>query len=191
MGKLLFILTIMANYDNYSLLYWLKYKELNQKVILNLVTNAAEAIDRTGTITIRTRNAALEPAAAIKSGVAAGSYVILEVADSGSGIADKDIEHIFEPFYTKKVMGRSGTGLGLAVVWNTIQDHKGGITVTSSNQGTLFTLFFPASADESPFTAATHAMKTGHAVSACTGPRHITWLSALPFCFAIRSRIAK
>lgn len=117
-----------------------------KKTLMNLATNAAEAIDRTGRIRIRTRNEDLEPAAALKAGVEAGGYVVLEIADSGGGIAEADIEHIFEPFYTKKVMGRSGTGLGLAVVWNTIQDHRGGITVTSSTGGTVFTLFFPASA---------------------------------------------
>lgn len=117
-----------------------------KKSLMNLVTNAAEAIDRTGRIRIRTRNEDLEPTAALKAGVEAGRYVVLEIADSGGGIAEADIEHIFEPFYTKKVMGRSGTGLGLAVVWNTIQDHRGGITVTSSAGGTVFTLFFPAAA---------------------------------------------
>jgi CheY-like chemotaxis protein len=110
------------------------------------VTNAAEAIDRTGRIQIRTRNEDLEPAAALKAGVEAGRFVVVEIEDSGGGIAAADIEHVFEPFYTKKVMGRSGTGLGLAVVWNTIQDHRGGITVTSSTRGTVFTLFFPAAA---------------------------------------------
>jgi CheY-like chemotaxis protein len=117
-----------------------------KKSLMNLVTNAAEAIDRSGRILIRTRNEDLEPSAALKAGVEAGRYVVLEIADSGGGIAETDIEHIFEPFYTKKVMGRSGTGLGLAVVWNTIQDHRGGITVTSSTRGTVFTLFFPAAA---------------------------------------------
>ncbi len=117
-----------------------------KKSLMNLVTNAAEAIDRTGRIVIGTRNEDLTPAAALNIGVKPGRYVVLEVMDSGAGIAEADIEHIFEPFYTKKVMGRSGTGLGLAVVWNTIQDHKGGIRVTSSTRGTTFTLFFTAAA---------------------------------------------
>jgi PAS domain S-box-containing protein len=119
-----------------------------KKSLMNLVTNGVEAIARTGRITIRTNNTDLDPATALTAGIASGKYVIMEVADSGSGIAATDIDHIFEPFYTKKVMGRSGTGLGLAVVWNTIQDHRGGITVTSGNQGTVFTLYFPASDDE-------------------------------------------
>ncbi|MBU0962121.1 MAG: response regulator, partial [Proteobacteria bacterium] len=62
---------------------------------------------------------------------------------NGPGIAARDLEHIFEPFYTRKVMGRSGTGIGLAVVWNTVQDHNGKIFVESSEQGTCFRLYFP------------------------------------------------
>ncbi|OQY06546.1 MAG: hypothetical protein B6I22_05050, partial [Desulfobacteraceae bacterium 4572_123] len=53
-----------------------------------------------------------------------------------------------EPFYTKKVMGRSGTGLGLAVVWNTMQDHDGYIDVKSDENGTTFELYFPITRDE-------------------------------------------
>ena len=54
-----------------------------------------------------------------------GEYVVLSVSDDGPGIYPTDLDRIFEPFYTKKIMGRSGTGLGLAVVWNVMQDHKG------------------------------------------------------------------
>lgn len=58
-------------------------------------------------------------------------------------------EKIFEPFYTKKVMGKSGTGLGLAVVWGTVKGHKGYINVQSDNDsGSVFTLFFPITREE-------------------------------------------
>ena len=57
----------------------------------------------------------------------AGEYAVLAVSDDGFGISSAYLERVFEPFYTKKIMGRSGTGLGLAVVWNVIQDHKGHI----------------------------------------------------------------
>ena len=77
-----------------------------------------------------------------------GEYAVLTVSDDGSGISADDLERIFEPFYTKKGMSRSGTGLGLAVVWNTIQDHKGYINVKSSEKGTVFELYFPATRDE-------------------------------------------
>jgi nitrogen-specific signal transduction histidine kinase/ActR/RegA family two-component response regulator len=121
-----------------------------KKSLMNLVTNAAEAIETTGRIRIRTGEEELGRTAALKLGVEPGRYVALKIADTGSGIGKADIEHIFEPFYTRKVMGRSGTGLGLAVVWNTMQDHKGGISVTSNSHGTVFTLFFPAAPDASP-----------------------------------------
>jgi len=78
-----------------------------------------------------------------------GDYAVLKVSDTGTGIGSKDIEKIFEPFYTKKVMGRSGTGLGMAVVWGTVQDHKGYIDVQSiPNEGTTFTLYFPLTREE-------------------------------------------
>ena len=69
----------------------------------------------------------------------------MKVEDKGLGIAEDDLDKIFEPFYTKKVMGRSGTGLGMAVVWGTVKDHKGRINIKSvKGQGTTFELYFPA-----------------------------------------------
>ena len=74
-----------------------------------------------------------------------GDYVLLEVTDDGEGIGPGDVEKIFEPFYTKKKMGRSGTGLGMAVVWGTVKDHRGYIDVQSRpGRGTTFSLYFPA-----------------------------------------------
>jgi CheY-like chemotaxis protein len=79
------------------------------------------------------------------SDVTEGDYVRLTVSDQGRGIPDADQPRIFEPFYTRKVMGRSGTGLGLAVVWGTVQEHSGLITVHSAEgEGALFALYFPA-----------------------------------------------
>ena len=75
--------------------------------------------------------------------VKTGEYAVLAVSDDGSGISSEDLERIFEPFYTKKVMGRSGTGLGLAVVWNVVQDHEGYVDVQSTENGTTFELHFP------------------------------------------------
>lgn len=119
-----------------------------QKVLMNLVNNAFEAIELNGKIvlsTTRQRFSSQHPEIPL---LEAGEYILLRVSDSGSGIPDDALQHIFEPFYTKKVMGRSGTGLGLAVVWNTVQEHKGTVDVTSNDQGTTFTLYFPVTTDE-------------------------------------------
>jgi signal transduction histidine kinase/ActR/RegA family two-component response regulator len=116
-----------------------------RKCLLNLFVNACEAIDKIGTVTISTRNLYIDKPLKGYDEVRRGEYVVLSVADTGSGISAEDLEHIFEPFYSKKVMGRSGTGLGLAVVWSALQDHNAYIDVTSDNQGTRFDLYFPAS----------------------------------------------
>jgi two-component system cell cycle sensor histidine kinase/response regulator CckA len=114
------------------------------KTIMNLVSNAAEAMVDGGTIHISTENCYIDRPIKGYDHVEEGDYVTLAVSDDGVGIPQKDMEKIFEPFYTKKVMGRSGTGLGMAVVWGTVKDHKGYIDVQSSEgKGTTFTLFFP------------------------------------------------
>ncbi len=119
-----------------------------RKILMNLVPNASEAIDGSGTVTISTTNRYLDEPLMGYEDVREGEYVVLTVSDDGSGISRQDLERIFEPFYTKKVMGRSGTGLGLAVVWNTVQDHKGYINVKSSGEGTVFELYFPVTRDQ-------------------------------------------
>ncbi len=114
-----------------------------RKAVMNLVSNASEAIEDSGNVTISTMNRYIDRPLRGYDDVNIGEYVVLSVSDDGSGISSDDLERIFEPFYTKKVMGRSGTGLGLAVVWNVVQDHKGYIDVTTDENGTTFELFFP------------------------------------------------
>jgi PAS domain S-box-containing protein len=114
-----------------------------RKAVMNLVSNAAESINDNGNVAISTVNRYLDKPLKGYDHILAGEYAVMSVSDSGSGISSDDIERIFEPFYTKKIMGRSGTGLGLAVVWNVVQDHKGYIDVTSNKNGTTFELFFP------------------------------------------------
>jgi len=116
------------------------------KCIMNLVSNAMESIEGPGHVTVSTAREMVAEAMARQNNVSPGEYVVLSVSDSGKGIKDQDLEHIFEPFYSKKVMGVSGTGLGLAVVWNSVVDHGGMIRVESSSRGTTFFLYFPASA---------------------------------------------
>lgn len=116
-----------------------------RKCLMNLVLNALEALPpQEGIIIISTTNRYLDRPLSGYDTIQAGEYVLLTVQDNGAGIDPKDIEHIFEPFYSKKILGRSGTGLGLAVVWNTIQEHEGYINVSSSAAGTVFDLYFPA-----------------------------------------------
>jgi two-component system, cell cycle sensor histidine kinase and response regulator CckA len=119
------------------------------KTLFNLITNAAEAMPKGGTVTIKTSNQYLDKPIRGYDEVREGDYVVLSVTDTGEGIAPQDLKRIFEPFYTKKVMGRSGTGLGLAVVWGTVKDHLGYIDVTSEEgKGSAFSLYFPVTREE-------------------------------------------
>lgn len=116
-----------------------------EKALLNLIINGAESISGRGEMTIRTMNRYLDKAVAGYDHVREGDYSLLIVSDTGSGIPPEHVGKIFEPFYTKKIMGRSGTGLGLAIVWGTVKDHNGYIDVQSKiGEGTTFTLYFPA-----------------------------------------------
>ena len=81
---------------------------------MNLITNASEAIEGSGTVTISTANRYLDEPLKGYEDVHTGEYVVLAISDDGTGISPKDLDKIFEPFYTKKVMGRSGTGLGFS-----------------------------------------------------------------------------
>jgi PAS domain S-box-containing protein len=139
------------------------------KTIMNLVTNAAEAIPRLGEIIISTRNRYIDKSLSGFDKIKEGDYVILSVRDSGIGIPSEDLERIFEPFYTKKVMGKSGTGLGMAVVWGTVKDHKGYIDVKSAGgKGTEFTLYFPVVRQEltrdAPLSSIEDIMANGESV---------------------------
>jgi signal transduction histidine kinase/DNA-binding response OmpR family regulator len=120
--------------------------------VMNLVSNAAEAIPEGGKVVVTTEKRSVSAGAGAVVGdeeISPGDYVVLSIADTGVGISPEDIERIFEPFYTKKVMGRSGTGLGLSVVWGTVKDHGGYIDVRSApGKGTRFELFFPLTTEE-------------------------------------------
>ncbi len=114
-----------------------------KKCIMNLVMNSFEAMKDGGELTITTRNNYLDIPFTMGQYLDRGEYVMVSVQDTGHGITEEDQSRIFEPFYTKKVMGLSGTGLGLSVVWSTVQDHHGGIVLKSSAEGTVFELYFP------------------------------------------------
>lgn len=119
------------------------------KMIMNLVANAAEAMPKGGILSITTDNQYMDRSIEGYDHIREGEYTVLSVSDTGEGISASDMKLIFEPFYTKKVMGRSGTGLGLAVVWGTVKDHNGYINVQSEEKiGTTFTLYFPVTREE-------------------------------------------
>lgn len=139
--------TIKTRLDN-ELLNISGSKAHLRKVVMNLVSNAAEALDAHGNVIISTMNRYVDKPIKGYSDVNEGEYVIWSVSDDGPGILPDDLDRIFEPFYTKKIMGRSGTGLGLAVVWNVVQDHKGYIDVKSDENGTTFDLYFPITREE-------------------------------------------
>jgi len=120
-----------------------------KKTVMNLISNAAEAQSSCGKIVISTKSKYLDIPIRGYEEIGTGDFVVLGVADYGTGIAAEDISRIFEPFYTKKVMGRSGTGLGMAVVWGSVQDHHGFIDIKSKEgEGTTFYLYFPAVREE-------------------------------------------
>jgi two-component system cell cycle sensor histidine kinase/response regulator CckA len=119
------------------------------KSIYNLISNASEAMPKGGAVTIKTTNQYLDKPIQGYDQIQTGDYVVLSVSDTGEGISANDLKRIFEPFYTKKIMGRSGTGLGLAVVWGTVKDHNGYINVQSEEgKGSTFTLYFPVTREE-------------------------------------------
>lgn len=119
------------------------------KSLSHLVTNAVEAMPEGGHIQIATADRYVDRTVTGFDTVKEGEYVVLSVADSGIGIAESDRVRVFEPFYTRKVMGHSGSGLGMAFVWGTVKDHNGYIDLQSEEgQGTRVELFFPASRDQ-------------------------------------------
>ncbi|CAB1064614.1 sensory box histidine kinase/response regulator [Olavius sp. associated proteobacterium Delta 1] len=120
------------------------------KTLMNLVSNAAEAMPDGGKILISTENRYIDRPIRGYDNVEEGDYAVLTVSDTGIGISSEDMERVFEPFYTKKMMDRSGTGLGMAVVWGTVKDHKGYIDLASNEgKGTTITLYFPITRQES------------------------------------------
>jgi two-component system, cell cycle sensor histidine kinase and response regulator CckA len=119
------------------------------KTLANLVANAAEAISGRGEVTIKTENRYLDIPIQGYDDMQEGDYAVLTVSDTGKGIPVKDMGKIFEPFYTRKIMGRSGTGLGLAVVWGTVKDHNGYVDVRSEvGKGSTFIIYIPVTREE-------------------------------------------
>lgn len=121
------------------------------QVLLNLCINAKDAMPSGGTLSIRTAEVAVGeerpfPLAALQP----GRHVLLEVRDTGTGIDPAIRNRIFEPFFTTKGVGK-GTGMGLALVFGMVQEHKGAIDVNSApGAGSAFRIYLPAARDREP-----------------------------------------
>jgi nitrogen-specific signal transduction histidine kinase/CheY-like chemotaxis protein len=138
-----------------------------QQIIMNLIINAAEAIESAGEVSVRTGLAKIDGEChaddILPDAVPAGSYVYLEVRDTGRGMDAQTRQRIFDPFFSTKLTGR---GLGLAAVLGIVRGHRGTIRVASApGEGTSFAVYFPASSEPvswpTPYIAAGRSSGTG------------------------------
>jgi len=114
------------------------------QILVNLVVNARDAISGVGRITIETANAVVRDVPVLDSpAVTPGEYVVITVSDNGCGMGREILDHIFEPFYTTKSVGK-GTGLGLATVYGIVRQNEGFVDVESEpGRGTTFRIHLP------------------------------------------------
>jgi CheY-like chemotaxis protein len=119
------------------------------QVLVNLAVNARDAMPTGGTLTIRTSACEVDGACATRlPGLKPGTYAVLTVSDTGSGMSDHVRRHLFEPFFTTKPAGK-GTGLGLATVYGIVTQCGGHIEVASTlGSGSVFQILIPVACVE-------------------------------------------
>ena len=127
-----------------------------QQILINLVVNARDAMPEGGRVVVETANIELDEAFASRPiGLHAGSYVMLSVSDTGSGIDPESQSHIFEPFHPMKQPGK-GTGLGLSTIYGIVKRNGGHVTVESTvGKGTTFRIYLPRVQDQPGETSVT------------------------------------
>jgi len=120
------------------------------RALMNLITNAVEAMDEIGTLSLSTRNVYLDEPMRGYETVERGEYARVDLRDTGAGIESPILDRIFDPFFsTKKADRKRGSGLGLSVVRAVLEDHHGYIGVESRpGRGSLFSLYFPITREE-------------------------------------------
>ena len=134
-----------------------------RKVVMNLIVNAFDAMPQGGQLTVTSYQKELDALPGGFSGIPNGNYAVMSVRDTGVGIAAEDIEKIFEPYYSKKNMGTSGSGLGLSVVYGVVKDHNGYYDIVSSpGEGTEFLMYFPIATSEQTAPVAEETIRGGN-----------------------------
>jgi len=122
---------------------WIDPTQLDQ-ILVNLCTNARDAIEEVGQLTIKTKNIAVDEAfCPAHTEAVPGDYVLLAVSDTGCGMNEETLKNVFEPFFSTKGVGK-GTGLGLATVYGIVKQNNGFITINSEpDQGSTFKIYLP------------------------------------------------
>jgi len=143
-----------------------------EQVIINLAVNARDAMPLGGKLTLRTSNVSVDDVQHRHKDMPADDYVLVEVEDTGIGIAPEIIDKIFDPFYTTKDVGK-GTGLGLSTVYGIVKQTGGFIYVDSEvGKGTIFRIFLPRYVPSADEVEAPQLPETTASASAAAGEMH-------------------